>query len=514
MTPTIELTQAVHKYKSGNSRAFEALYQESSKYVYACIYKVMCGNDNAQDAICDIMQDTYVEISRYISALEDESKFLSWAGTIATRKCYAYLKQNHKYILLEEEDKTFEQLADDEKLIPEEIMQDKEKQRLIREIIHTQLTEMQKICIISYYYNGQKQSEIAQELGIPENTVKTNLSRAKAKIKESVLDLEKNKGTRLYSMTPFLLLLFREEILSIEVPKNVSKSVLSKVNGGSPSGLKRLCKKIAEASVKSKVISGMIGVGVIGATLAIGGMIAGADAKDNSKTDRREEREENTDGKYTEDTKENTTEEIKEEVNEEIKEEVSEWVQDYKEYLLSKEGAVGFDLHDFDENGIPELMVKLEDGNIVVCHFVENAVEEIEELVSSASVTKEEAGMDQSMECRYGYGEIANSIIEIDDWCGEYNGQMYQMETAVIYQYLFGEIKQTYAIAPAFTGTADNISVGYYLVDSSKEELVSLERGKVSVANQKAMFREIEYTAMEAEKIDIRFMEYQNTEDK
>ena len=163
MEPTVKLRQAIKDYKNGNSQAFDVLYNESSKYVYTCIYKVMCGNDNTQDAINDIMQDTYVEISRYITQLEDEERFLSWAGTIATRKCYAYLKKSRKYVLLNEEDTTFDTLADNDNIIPEEIMQDKEKQRLLREIINTELTEMQKLCIIAYYYNEQKQSEIAQE---------------------------------------------------------------------------------------------------------------------------------------------------------------------------------------------------------------------------------------------------------------------------------------------------------------------------------------------------------------
>ena len=90
MEGTERLRQAVKEYKQGRADAFTTLYNESSKYVYTCIYKVMAGNDNAQDIVNDIMQDTYVEISKYISQLDDEDKFLSWAGTIATRKCYAY----------------------------------------------------------------------------------------------------------------------------------------------------------------------------------------------------------------------------------------------------------------------------------------------------------------------------------------------------------------------------------------------------------------------------------------
>lgn len=287
MEPSQKLRQSISDYKNGKADAFNILYEESSKYIYTCIYKVMSGNDNAQDIIYDIMQDTYVEISKSIEQLAEEERFLSWAGTIATRKCYAYLKKNKKYVLLNEEDNTFDTLADSEAIIPEELMQDREKQRLIREIIETELTEMQKLCIIAYYYNEQKQSEIAEELGIPENTVKTNLSRAKAKIKDGVLDLEKNKGTKLYSAAPLFLLLFREDVLAAEVPKEAGIKVFGAVSeagtvatagtsvaetavavettaGTTTAAQAGIISKFATAPLKTKIIAAVVGTCVVG----------------------------------------------------------------------------------------------------------------------------------------------------------------------------------------------------------------------------------------------------------
>lgn len=156
----------------------------------------MKGNDNALDIISDIMQETYVEISRSITQLEND---------------------------------TFDTLSDSDEIIPETVMQDREKQRLLREIIDNSLTEMQKLCIIAYYFQEQKQSEIANELGIPENTVKTNLSRAKQKIRDGVLELEKKNGTRLYSVAPFLLLLFKEEVDAAVVPDAVTAGVYTAI---------------------------------------------------------------------------------------------------------------------------------------------------------------------------------------------------------------------------------------------------------------------------------------------
>ena len=56
MQPTQKLSQSIRDYKNGNADAFNILYEESNKYIYTCIYKVMSGNDNAQDIIYDITE--------------------------------------------------------------------------------------------------------------------------------------------------------------------------------------------------------------------------------------------------------------------------------------------------------------------------------------------------------------------------------------------------------------------------------------------------------------------------
>ena len=231
MKASFELIKAIEDYKNGDQVAFNTIYNESHRYLYVCINNVVSGNDNKEEMICDIMQDTYVEISKHIDSLQNANLFLSWAGTIATRKCYEYIKKTGKYVLLNE-DENFDTLADDDNIIPEEVMQNKEKQKLLREIIQNELTEMQKLCIVGYFYNEMKQSEIAKELGIPENSVKSHLLRAKAKIKDAVVDLEKNKDTKLYSVSPLLLLLFADEVQACVVSSSIGQMVLASVGLG------------------------------------------------------------------------------------------------------------------------------------------------------------------------------------------------------------------------------------------------------------------------------------------
>ena len=315
METTQRLRQAITDYRNGETEAFTVLYEESSKYIYTSIYTVMKGNDNAQDIVSDIMQDTYVEVSRNLNQLENEESFLVWAGRIATRKSYAYLKKNKRYVLLAEEDDMFDNLSDSDNMIPEEVMQDREKQRLVREIIEKKLTEMQKLCIIAYYYNEQKQSEIAKELGIPENTVKTNLYRAKAQIKDGVLELEKKSNTKLYSVAPLLLLLFREDVEAANVPQKTTEAVLSAVASDAGavsmaagvSAKAKIAGKTAAVSLKTKLIAGIATVVLIG---AVGGAayIAGKNAN-NDKTEA--ETDHNRREKETEAVEEPVTKEIK-----------------------------------------------------------------------------------------------------------------------------------------------------------------------------------------------------------
>ena len=300
MEPTRELKQAVIDYKNGKADAFATLYEESQRYVYVCICKIIGDCDNLPEVVSDLMQDTYAEIGRHISQLEKVDSFLNWAGSIATRQCYAYLKKNRKYVLFSK-DNALEKLTAEEELIPETIMQDREKQRLIRKIIDTELTPMQRICIIAYYYNEQKQSEIARDLGIPENTVKTHLSRAKSKIKEGVLRLEKNEDTRLYSVAPFLLLLLNEEIRKCVVPSRIAKRILSGGNADAISAagagtkdtanagkMGAAANKGVEASLKIKIAAAMIGVGAL---LAVGCNIIQGQGDQSRVPDRRQEKE-------------------------------------------------------------------------------------------------------------------------------------------------------------------------------------------------------------------------------
>lgn len=262
------LIELVKKIKVGDNAAFTDLYNESYKYLHTCVIHIVKDEDIAQD----MLQDAYVEIYKNIGQLKDDEGFLGWAATIANRKCFAYLKKNKDLLVDEQKDDEgnetdyFESIADDEAFIPENILDNQEKIKIIRGIIDD-LTDVQRACVIGFYYNEQKQDEIANELGLPVNTVKSHLNRAKAKIKEAVGDTERKQGIKLYSIAPFMLLFFLKdaEVYAAELAVPAMSAGLSSAVSGSTaaSGTVATGAKAAGMAIKTKVIAGIVAGAVV-----------------------------------------------------------------------------------------------------------------------------------------------------------------------------------------------------------------------------------------------------------
>ena len=91
-----ELEEAVQSYQNGDRGSFDRIYELSYRYLYTCISRVV----KNEDAAMDMLQETYLEISRSIGQLNRTEDFLSWAAMIGNRKCFAYLKKTNRMVLV------------------------------------------------------------------------------------------------------------------------------------------------------------------------------------------------------------------------------------------------------------------------------------------------------------------------------------------------------------------------------------------------------------------------------
>ncbi len=269
------------KAANGDSSAFENLYKQTYKSVYfTCLHFLK----NEQNAL-DITQDTYFTAFTQLKNLQDKSKCNAWLMKIAANKCRDYLKRRQPVPMDEEmmEEQVGVQVEEDELNLPEEYVVNKEKRKVVMDIMQKQLSDALYQTVILYYFDNLSVADIAEIMECPEGTVKYRLSVARAKIKEGVLAYEKKSGVKLYSVagTPFLAAILMAEAEAVGIVcAPLSFSLSTAVSGAESLVATKGAKaggKIMFETLKSKIIAGIIGV------LLVGGVIATVVADKDSK---------------------------------------------------------------------------------------------------------------------------------------------------------------------------------------------------------------------------------------
>lgn len=210
-SPTIRnMSYLVQKARENDQEALTEIYKISSPAVYKTIRVLI----KDEDTVYDILQDTYVKAFTRLDQLQNPDKLIPWLKMIANNLAKDWLKKSKPMFFTdiyggeELEDIPFEESIEDvrSELNPEMAMDQQEAKRLVMDILD-HLPEDQRVVIGMFYYEEMSVKDIAQTLGVSENTVKSRLSYGRRKIKEQVLDLEK-RGTKLYSVAPFVFFLY------------------------------------------------------------------------------------------------------------------------------------------------------------------------------------------------------------------------------------------------------------------------------------------------------------------
>ena len=168
----------VARAKEGDAVAQGKLMQAWYKRIYNFGYKFFFDHDLAME----VAQKTFIAMYRNIGNLQEESRFRPWLYTIATNCCREELRKRksarsvslHDLRPGEEEESQAWEVAGNRTENPERSM----RQTELSDILHRcllQLSEEQREVVIMKEYEGLKFREIADALGISENTVKSRM---------------------------------------------------------------------------------------------------------------------------------------------------------------------------------------------------------------------------------------------------------------------------------------------------------------------------------------------------
>lgn len=177
------LTEAVKAMQAGDESAFPVIYKETSGQAMAVIRRYCSTGADCED----LLQDTYVQVYKYIYQLQDPKGVQGWVNTIAQRIAIAHLKKQKAhpqqiFSEMENEDGQIQDFEDEREDIRPELVADRKAVTEIVNQILALLTPEQRDALMMVY--GQKMTikEMAGNLGISENTIKSRLHQGKKKL--------------------------------------------------------------------------------------------------------------------------------------------------------------------------------------------------------------------------------------------------------------------------------------------------------------------------------------------
>ncbi len=260
-----QIKKLVEAMEQGDNKAFEKLYNETSRTVYFICLSFLNNEQDAQD----VMQEVYITAYNKVSQLQDKDKFVPWINQIAVNRCKNQLLKNTP-MPMDPEDFVQMPVEPGEIFLPEDYIVDKEKRKIIMDIMRSCLSDIQYKTVILFYFNGLTINEIAEIMECPPGTVTYRLSVARGKLKQGILYYEGANDYRLHASAgiPFLASILAAEAVGLQVP-NIFPSIMSVITNG---------VAVGTGYAMSGVAGGIAGEtsGVAGASGATTGGIAGA----------------------------------------------------------------------------------------------------------------------------------------------------------------------------------------------------------------------------------------------
>ena len=176
-----EENEIVRAVLGGQTDEFEKLVAAYEKQVYHIALKM---TGNKEDAF-DLSQDTFLKAYRSLGSFRGESSFGTWIYRLAANLCIDFLRKQQrrgKVVSLDDADDSGRPMElSDLRFEPQSAMEKRELSMQIREGLE-KLPPDQRFILILRDIEGLSYQEIADTLKMEPGTVKSRISRARARL--------------------------------------------------------------------------------------------------------------------------------------------------------------------------------------------------------------------------------------------------------------------------------------------------------------------------------------------
>jgi RNA polymerase sigma-70 factor (ECF subfamily) len=165
----------IGRIATGDRLAMQVLFARHHVRVFRFVLRLVRDESVAEDLISEVFLDVWRQAGRF----EGRSQVSTWLLAIARFKALSALRRRPDEELDDEAAEAIEDPSDD----PEVVLDKKDKSASIRKCLEKLSAEHREIIDLVYYHEKSVE-EVAQIVGIPENTVKTRMFYARKRLAE------------------------------------------------------------------------------------------------------------------------------------------------------------------------------------------------------------------------------------------------------------------------------------------------------------------------------------------
>lgn len=165
----------IARIAAGDRLAMQVLFARHHVRVYRFVLRLLRDQSAAEDVIGEVFLDVWRQANRF----EGRSAVSTWLIAIARFKALSMLRKRREDGLDDEMAESIEEPSDD----PERAETKRDKGEKLRQCLAALSPEHREVIDLVYYHEKTVE-EVAQIVGIPENTVKTRMFYARKKLGE------------------------------------------------------------------------------------------------------------------------------------------------------------------------------------------------------------------------------------------------------------------------------------------------------------------------------------------
>lgn len=186
--------EIVRRIVAGETQLFEIVMRRHNQRIYRTARAILRDDGEAED----VMQDAYVRAFAHLADFEGRAHFATWLTRIAVHEALARLRRGRRDRPIDDHTEETHSMPTAARLSPEQQASDHEMRVALERAIDALPDEFRTVFVLRAV-EEMTGAETAEALGIPEETVKTRLFRARARLQETLLDVLEPAAPRTFA---------------------------------------------------------------------------------------------------------------------------------------------------------------------------------------------------------------------------------------------------------------------------------------------------------------------------